>query len=64
MLSHKVNWEKVKELGINYNLKKTIIKKEKKTKLKYKRNQYNYRYIWCGGQLLKFNIKNKTYSNY
>ena len=62
MMSCKVNWDKVKELGIEItpqtsNLKKTNIKK-----LIYKRNKNNYKYKWSNGQLLKYNIKTGTYS--
>jgi hypothetical protein len=64
MTSHKVNWEKVKELGIKYIPQTFKIKKNKYKKIQYKRNVSTFTYKWCDGQLLKFNIKSKTYSNY
>lgn len=66
MTSHKVNWDKVKELGIQIKpkIKKSTIEiKSKKTKnIKYIRNSSTIRYKWSGGQLLKYNIKNKNYT--
>jgi|MDSX01.1.fsa_nt_gb hypothetical protein len=63
MTSHKVNWDKVKELGIQIKPKITIEVKSKKTKkIKYIRNHSTIRYKWSDGQLLKYNIKNSTYT--
>lgn len=59
MTSHKV-----KELGIKYIPQTFKIKKNKYKNIKYKRNVFTFKYKWCDGQLLKYNIKSKTYSNY
>ncbi len=64
MTSHKVNWDKVKELGIKYIPQTFKIKKNKYKKIQYKRNVSTFTYKWCEGQLLKYNIKSKTYSYY
>lgn len=64
MTSHKVNWDKVKELGIKYIPQTCKIKQNKYKNFQYKRNVSTFTYKWCDGQLLKYNIKSKTYSNY
>lgn len=64
MTSHKVNWDKVKELGIKYIPQTCKIKQNKYKKIQYKRNLSTFTYKWSDGQLLKYNIKSKTYSYY
>tara|TARA_Y100000389_G_C17172368_1_gene369791 strand:- start:200 stop:388 length:189 start_codon:yes stop_codon:yes gene_type:complete len=62
MMSCKVNWDKVKELGIEITPRKPNLKKTNIKKPTYKRNESNYRYKWCDGQLLRYNIKTGTYT--